>query len=334
MASFEARLLTDADHDEWLTLWQGSRQWLAQHPGYHRAMADGSGGVIGVWSGQRLVLALPFHELHRRGLRRWVTPLWASFGGPLVAREVGELTPDKAERFWREALGAAALCVPSSINAAEAIFAPGCVDVRGLSWHGWEARPHYNYVSEWSEPGGWRASLEGSVRRQERKALDAGLSVRVQPANATKELESLWRRNAARTRLDADLAAQAGRLGAWLASQGAGFVVEIVAADGAVHAAALVGHDAHRVYYHVGASEPDALGSGAPTLLQTAILDEIDRRGLSRCYDWVGANTPGVARFKRHFGPRLELLLAVRLQDRAVRLLETARGVLRRRRQD
>jgi hypothetical protein len=38
----------------------------------------------------------------------------------------------------------------------------------------------------------------------------------------------------------------------------------------------------------------------------------------------VGANTPGIAQFKRGFGPELEMLVAVRRQGWKRRLLDAA----------
>jgi hypothetical protein len=61
--------------------------------------------------------------------------------------------------------------------------------------------------------------------------------------------------------------------------------------------------------------------------MQATVLEEIDRRGLARRYDWVGANTPGVAQFKRHFGPALETRFAARLVTKGDRFLGTLRAL-------
>ncbi|MDK2971025.1 MAG: hypothetical protein PWP23_780 [Candidatus Sumerlaeota bacterium] len=329
MATFTARTISDDDLPAWHALWDESPRFLAQHPGYFSFAPTRAASAFGVWSGDRLVLAIAFHLLPLRGATMWSAPLFASFGGPLVSAATLALTGLAAERFWRDALEALDAELPASADIVEMLFPPGCHDARPLVWKGWEARPHYNYVSAWKEAGAWRHAMESSARRQERKALAAGLTPIVRNASETDGLARLWRLNAQRNKLDEELAAPLAELGAWLAREERGFLVEIANSKGEPETAALVGFDEHRVYYLAGASDPECLGSGAPTLLQTSILAEIDRRDLPKYYDWVGANTPGVARFKRHFGPELETLIAVRRTGRKARLIETGRRLLR-----
>src|SRR5690606_36503178 len=128
------------------------------------------------------------------------------------------------------------------------------------------------------------------------------LRVRFVPAGEAASLNELWKKNAARQKLSASLSDVIESIGRWMQQAECGFIGEGADASGRVHAAGLFGYDAKRVYYLAGASDPELLGSGAPTLLHFEVLREIERRGLPLCYDWVGANTPQIVRFKRSFG--------------------------------
>lgn len=332
MGKWTARLLTPDDEAAHTALWEAcAHRYLAQHPAFARHVTSGDerdSPHVGVFDGERLRMVVGF-TVRWRGGEHWQSPLFTSFRGPLVGAEDAALDGPAAERFWRDALAALADALPARVSSAEIIAPPGVSDLRELAWRGWQLRPHYNYVSRWEAPGGWREQMDASARRQARKAEDAGLRAVIGAANGTEPLAVLWQTNAARQRLDAQLAARFNRFGAWLAQQQSGFTARIVDGKGDVHAAALLGFDRERVYYLAGASDPAHLGSGAPTLLHAEILEEIDRRGLARCYDWVGANTPNIVRFKRGFGPRLELLFAARRVNRRTMMLETARRLLR-----
>lgn len=318
-APFSARVTEQPDSGLWTPLHAAGNR-LPCREGF-AAAAAAPVRFVEVLRGDRPAMLLPFWARRRRGMNEWIAPPFAPFSGVVVA--------DDEEGFLRDAFAAAAAAVPKDVDRAEIILPPGLCDARGLVWNGWVARPHYNYLTQWDAEGAWRAQIESSARRQARKAREAGLVAEVLPAGRTERLADLWRRNAPRQKLDASLDERIRAIGAWLDATGSGFVVEVNQSGGACEAAGLFGHDGSRVAYLAGASDPEALGSGAPTLLHEAVLEEIDRRGLPRCYDWVGANTPSVAQFKRKFGPRLETLIAVRREGTMAALAGAARRVLR-----
>jgi hypothetical protein len=321
-----ARLLEPGDTTA-LSLWESrapEARLLPQDPVIVGALCgEGAQRTVGVFAGETPIAVVPFAVLKGRAVTRWLSPPFLPYCGPLLAaNQAGRAD----ERLWRDVLGAVAGEVARHGCPAEILFPPGVDDLRGLVWAGWEARPHYEYVSRWEAPGGWSDQLEATVRRQWRKAAST-LAAEVADAGTTGELERLWTETAARQGLDAGFAATLARLGGALEERGAGFSVVVRDANGAAHAAALIGHDATTAYYLAGASGSDPAGSGASTLMQATVLEEIDRRGLARRYDWVGANTPGVAQFKRHFGPALETRFAARLVTKGDRFLGTLRAL-------
>ena len=301
-----------------------SHRYLAQHPEFVRA---GAGADAVVWAGAgrggRLEMAIPFVVRDDpNGLRHLQSPYFSSFAGPLVAGSVGRLDGPAAERFWRDALRAVSDALAGEGDSREVICPSGVTDLRALAWAGWELRPHYTYVTCWEADGAWYARAEGSVRREARKAQDAGLVPQTRAASDSGALRQLWLANSEKQGLGKSYANNIGFLADWLESSGCGFIVSIDESTGVCHAAGLFGFDTHRVYYLAGASDPTLRGSGAPSLLHFAVLNEIERRGLPRCYDWVGANVQLIARFKRNFNPELELRLAARWTSPGLKLTE------------
>ena len=320
-----ARILGPDDAPAVAALFDSSARRLPQHPGLAGAVSgDGALRQAGVFRGDSLVMAASFTERRGRAGVAWISPLFTPWCGPLVAREHEGDNP-AAEKLRREGLEALARLVRASVPRAGIILPPRWDDARGLAWGGWKLRLHYTMTSRWEAEGAWRDDVEGPARRQARKASDAGIHAVVLEVRQTEALCRLWNSTAARQGLEASLATSLARLGAWLGTEANGFVIEARDSTGNAQAAALIGWDDARVYYLAGASDADALGSGAPTLLHLAVLEEIDRRGLPRCYDWVGGNNEGVARFKRRLGARPEALAAGEWRSRWARMLELLR---------
>ncbi len=329
-SDFSTRILGAADRDALHALFEGSGRLVPQHPDYPTASSGDSARWIGVFRGEDLKMAVPLAERPGRiGMKSLQSPLFSSFGGLVQARADSSASDHKKESLWRGCLEAFHAAVAGQADRIEVVFPPGIADLRCLAWNGWTIRPHYNYVTRWKTDGEWRDRCESTVRRQAKKAEGIGLGFRVANAGSTDELKELWKVNAAKQKLDAGLAARIATLGQWLEQRGTGFVIAVHDEEGKPHAAGLFGFDESRVHYLAGASNPERRGSGAPTLLHFALLAEIERRGLSRCYDWVGANTPQVARFKRGFNPELEVLFAATLESKRWKSLQTAKSLLR-----
>ncbi|MCB2155946.1 GNAT family N-acetyltransferase [bacterium] len=327
-----ARLLTPSDRPALDALWESTaNRYLVQCPAFaEHATLPGEARFIGIIQSKKLVMAIPFSRsfsrlwrLDGRHAQYWYSPLFAPFAGPMIAAD----HPD-SESFWRDCLGVVPMAIPKVAEIVNIVFPPGVQDARGLAWKRWTNTLHYNYVTCWDEPGSWEAQPESSVRRQARKAREAGLAGDVLPAGQTAELEELWRRNSKRQGLPPQLADNLSNLGPWLESTDSGFLIVIRDGTGKPHAAGLFGYDKHRVYYFAGASEPEELGSGGSTLLHFEALAEIDRRGLPHCYDWVGANTPSIAQFKKKFRPRLETYVSSMYATNRIYLINVIRGML------
>lgn len=309
MTRFTARPLDESEETAWAALWGRSRRLLVHHPAWIRATAPGPVVFLGVFSGGELVAGMPFHVRRRRAVRCWVSPTPGTFAGLVYTNDAG------GESFLRDALAAVAAAVPAGVGYADSVLGPGAVDARGLAWAGWRLRPHYNYLSEISREGDLLRQAENNVRRQARKAESSGMRL-VTGREAVEGLAALWEETRARQGLEEHSAVAAVRALAAADLRGAspelGAEPFALVDDAAVpHAAALLAWDATRVSYMVGAARHagSETGSGAPSLLQALVTDAVLARRGPFLYDWVGANTPSVAAFKKKFRPQLEVLV-------------------------
>ncbi len=325
MSRLHARILGEDGRPAWQGLWRRSNRHLGLHWEWLDAAAARVGRAIrvGVFSqADDLLAGACFVERKRLVFTEWHHPSPVPFAGLLL----GGSPP--AESGLREILQALSCLVKAHTSLAEIVFEPGFADVRGLLWDGWTALPHYNYVSRVETPDDLETQADNAARRQVRKAREAGCTLH-SGEECLGPLLQLWEETRQRQRLPAYHNAQTFEL---LASRwgqrdqededGVRVSVHLVRSpEGEPLAGGLIGEDPQRCYYLLGASADKAEGTGAPSLLHTEVTRVLAGSRCPLLYDWVGANTPRIAQFKKKFRPGLEYYHRARFETRALRTL-------------
>jgi hypothetical protein len=173
---------------------------------------------------------------------------------------------------------------------------PGIIDVRPFQWAGWTSEVRYTYQTTLKD---WNPNTaESTLRRRARRAAAAGVSIadNLSPA----DFATLWCRsqkagadsNALRTLLVSLLDRGLCQLwGAYLP-------------DGTLAACTSLLFDGATAYYWLAAFDRGEPHHGASNqLLHMEILRNLG--STADLLDWVGANTPSIARYKQSFGPCL-----------------------------
>lgn len=166
-----------------------------------------------------------------------------------------------------------------------------------------ESRTTFVLELEQGEEMLWRESLSPACRRAVRRAAKLGVEVRQEDlASIAPEYARLaagvfarWNRPPPLDQEDYACVAQA-------IARGAKALVLVARRGGAIAAAGIFPYDAHTVYYLDGVSDPAHLDARPNNALHWEVIRRALALGLRR-YDMVGAGIPGVARFKRTFGP-------------------------------
>ncbi len=326
MSRFHARFLGEHDRSLWQDTWRRSSRYLGLHWDWlDAATAEIARPVrIGLFSADdTFVAGTCFAERKRLVFTEWHHPSPVPFAGLLFARD------GLSESSLREALSALSALVRKHASLVEVIFQPGFEDVRGLLWSGWTALPHYNYVSRLETPGDLELQADNAVRRQARKAREAGCTFHT-GSQCLPHLLSLWEETRRRQRLPAYHHPGTFRIlvDNWGQGQpgedGLRVSVHLVSSpQGEPLAGALTGEDPQRHYYLLGASGGAGEGTGAPSLLHLELTRALAEQRCPLLYDWVGANTPHIAQFKKKFRPGLEYYHRARFETR---VLGTLRG--------
>ena len=210
--------------------------------------------------------------------------------------------PHRAEQHREEATGELGRMLPRRYSRGCLDLEPEFVDARPMIRAGWVVEPRYTYISDLSSDP--RSRVSPAVRRRARRAAAAGVSFDAQVAPA--EFASLWVASQERRRLRPELTAEqlTALLTALTVDDDTCIVVGSRLACGRLVAAVAMLFDPQWAYFWLSGFDPDEPFRGASNQLCHLEMLALAAERVSRL-DWVGANTPGVAEYKRSFGPTL-----------------------------
>lgn len=197
-------------------------------------------------------------------------------------------------------------------------FALGADDLRPYTWAGFSVTPRSTYLLDLT--GDVEAGFSASARRTARRH-SADYDLVEDPALAPEAvrlmIESYARQGSALGLSEPAVVRLAEAFGA------AGIARTFAArTKGKTDAALVAATDGQTAHYWIAGSVPGP----SMTVLVAHALRQFVEAGVAT-FDFVGANTPSIAEFKRRFGARLAPApIARRVSSRALRLAERLRG--------
>ncbi len=250
-----------------------------------------------VFDGDTPVCGFPLYESRRWGQARAAVPPFVPYT-PLMG-----MLPSAAERHARRTTLERLLEATVDRYGEVALhLQPDIDDVRSWTWQGWRLSPLYTYVAGLQHPGGPLGAWSKNNRREfrnHRERFELGESV-VDPANLAQLVKNSYARHARELPRDLDrlraaiqLLVDRGRLR--IAGARDKETEEVVAGCGV-----LCFED--RAAYWLAGSVP---GPGM-TVVIGALFEKLAKEGFETI-DFVGANTPSIAEFKRKLGSELRL---------------------------
>jgi len=270
--------------------------------------------AVGVREGGRLVAGTLLFAKRRGPLRLAVVPPLAAYHGPLA-----DPLPREADTLARRsALDALLADVVGRFHACTFHPPPAIADARPFAWAGFGCTPLYTYTLRTPEAA-TRAGWSEGARRAFRTHADA-YRWREGPSETTHAVRLIAASQARKGRRAPLPDAPLGALTDALVQAGAARVVTVGRGETREAAVALPVGDGV-AYYGLAGSVPGP----AMTVLLGRLFERLAAEGVGT-FDFVGANTPSVATFKRHFGGALvPYLRAVSVRGRALQALHAVR---------
>lgn len=267
-----------------------------------------SGGRIhrlGYFKNGQLLAVLSGLESRGTGLARFTTPPLTPHGGLLLA-PLQAKTPAKPEAEFSRAAQAFIEHLQGQFDYVQLCQAPSMVDVRDFAWAGWETRIRYTYHLEIADEAAMWERLERRTRTVIRKAERDGFVVR-----PTADIDLFRRQFEMVQQRQEGYAVDAAMVAGFVAGAVRADLAELCLVESAAGAPAAVvafarASDRDRdhgdeVYAWQAGADPAFNHTGALSLLYWKYLTGSP----STRFDFVGANMPSVAFFKRGFGGNL-----------------------------
>ena len=274
----------------------------------------------GCYKKQQLVAGATGLEI--AGGKRLITPPLFPHGG-LLHRPVPS---DLASRWESERNGETQALLEflnRRYRRVHLTLAPGLTDVRPYLWSGWEVRPRYTYITDLSagsEPL-WNR-LERRTRTVIRKAESSGFQfVKTDDVDLLRaQYELVYAQQEGQLPVDSGVVQRLAET-----AQKRDLTETYCVASPSAETAAIVvfARGADRSYAWVAGADPTFRDSGATSLLYWKFLEQTS----SAQFDFVGANMPGIAFFKRGFAGSLVPYFAV--EGYSSRLLQSLAGMRR-----
>ena len=292
-----------------------------------RCAAAATGGQVhrlGCYRNDRLVAGISGLARRRMGLYRLETPELTPYTGLLLAPVAGK-GPAKGEAAQHRACTHLLDYLAKHYDRAFLVHAPAIADVRPFTWQGWDAHLRYTYRLPLGDSNALWERAERRARTAIRKAEKLGYQL--QPTSDValfrQQYEAIYTTQAGAPPVAAALAERfvAAALAAGLAQ-----AYEIASPDGPAAVVAFV-EGFGTTYAWAAGADPAYNHTGAISLLYWQYWDAVDHN----CFDFIGANIPSIAFFKRGFGCDLVPYYAVvgyksRWVKRAFGLRQSLRG--------
>jgi len=249
--------------------------------------------VAAVWEDEVLRAGAVLFEKRKGPYRAAALPPLVQYVTPLLDAPLRETDV----HHHRSALDALLATVAGAFDQTQFVLHPSLDDARVLQWNGWDVTPAYTYridLSADAVTSGWSSNPKRTWKK-ERDAFEMA-----EGAEWTSEAIALV--EASHARQDESMGVEpeaAWTLARALAEDG--LVRTFVARrDGIAEAGLLVLSDGQTAHYWLAGSKPGP----AMTVLLGHVLGQIRADGVA-WFDFVGANTPSIAEFKRRFGATL-----------------------------
>ncbi len=289
-----------ADHAEWdafLATARGgnlfsSSRWLA----CAQAALPGRVVLLGCRRNGRLVAGVSGLDRPSRFGRRFATPDLTPHGGILCAPVAGK-GPARAEAEYHRAAGLLADHLTRHYGHVHLTHTPAVGDTRPFLWAGWNVYPRYTYWLDRRDLKALWERVERRTRTAIRKAERAGYHLHT--VSDLSLLEALYERVYQRQQGGPPVgAATLRRFASHVLENGLGEAWATSAPDGRPAAVVVFVREGDTVYAWVAGADPEQASSGAAPYLYWSFLRQTE----CTRFDFVGANMPGIAMFKRGFG--------------------------------
>ena len=261
-----------------------------------REAAGGQVHCYGCYKNGHLLAAISGLAQRRKGLTHLTTPVLTPHGG-LLCSPLPSKGPAKLEAEWNRATGLLVEHLHKKFDYIQLAHTPIVKDVREFTWAGWEARVRYTYQMDLSDLEALWERVERRTRTVIRKAEKNGFQVH--PTDDVELFRHQYELIYARQNTQMPVAGALVQHFVERALQAnLAHTLLVESPAGAVAAIVVFARGVDTVYAWQAGADPAFSNTGALSLLYWKLFEQTPYKK----FDFVGANIPAIAFFKRGFG--------------------------------
>lgn len=300
---YEVRRIDDTE--EWDAFVRGAvHSTVFSTSAWLRAAQQAMGGEVllyGCYKNHNLIGGCSGLSVRRGILSKVTTPLITPHGGMLYA-PIPAKRRAKLEAEYAEATARMADRLASEFSYIQLSHAPTLMDIRTFIWRDWAVRTRYTYVMELTDLARLWDQFETRTWTVIRKAERAGFRVR---REEDLDLFKTQYRMMVQARGITSALSLEATTAFYKAVQDAGLSETFLAesAEGIPACMVVFVRGFDTLYAWISGADPQFDQSGALSLLYWRVFQEMASE-FPR-FDFVGANLPSIAKFKRGFGGEL-----------------------------
>lgn len=251
---------------------------------------------LGCYRNGRLIAGLSGLAHKRSGLYRLATPELTPHTGLLLSPVEGK-GPAKAEAEQHRISETLIDYLEKQYDHVFLVHTPAISDTRPFTWHGWDARVRYTYHFDLGDTDRLWERVERRTRTVIRKAEKLGYSLQATDDTALfrRQYEAIYAQQPGGAPI---AAATAERFVAAVLAAGIGRAYKIASPTDQVAAIVVFVDGFDTTYAWAAGADPTLNNTGATSLLYWQYFTT----STSKHFDFVGANIPAIAFFKRGFG--------------------------------
>ena len=288
-----------------------------------RAISEATGGefkIIGCYDNGRLAGGCALYLTRMPEGKAAKFPPLTKYNG-LVLLQRDSNYPYKEELMAHGIMNAIIDYLEKNFDYVILINHPGLIDVRPFIWRGWDTQVKYTYIVDLQE----RFFISRDIERRAKIAQDSGIYI--EESYDPHIFYDLWLKSFRRHKRNPPLdRANLLRLFNTLQERNALKMFVARNKENAAVASNVYIEDKNILFYWVAAFDPAYSGSGANQYLIKYTLEKFRDKFLS--IDFVGADTPTIARYKATFGGRLvahyQISKAIGLRAKSISFMKRA----------
>ncbi len=248
---------------------------------------------------KQIVGGIAYGHKKKLGLNIMIPPIATPYSGVVIANRNTEYLSKKLSQ-QNEILQLLVNALTSKLHHISIILPPSIKDIRIFTWNKFNAKPLYTYYSEnlgSNEPENWNPSIRRQIKKSSKQPISYSNGINsklIEDFYKLQELSFKRQKHAFKFSL-ASFQNLINEI-----SKTSDVEIHIAYYKEKPASGQVILYYKNKAYYWLAGANPEYLNSGVNQGLMKEVFDNFKKKNITD-FDFIGANTPGVAEYKASY---------------------------------